>query len=499
MRNLGTITAINGQVTQVRFDEEHLPAIFDILAVKTNPDSKLEVFSSAPERNNFYCLVLSNRLELKRGDKVLNTGESLTIPVGNEILGRALDIFGTAQDGKEFTSKQQRSVFNIDIPRLADVVSTHEVIETGIKAIDFFAPLFRGGKMGLFGSAGVGKTVLLTELINNVVFHGGESNDSVTVFSAVGERSREAQELIADLEEAGVIEKSVLMIGQMGENPAVRFRTAHASARIAEYFRDEAKKNVLFFMDNMYRFNQAGYELSTTMNTIPSEDGYQPTLSSEVGSLHERISSNKNAFITGVEAIYVPSDDMGDYGVRSLFPYLDSSVVFSRDVYQQGRLPAIDLLNSASSALNPQIVGEKHYELYLHTKSVLERAITIDRIVSLVGMNELSHEDQSIYVRSQLIKAYMTQSFFTVEEQTGREGQRVELEQTLHDVESILRGAFDKVEPGELMFLGKLEMPQQAGQAVAQAPQTPEKNQTQEADSAPSPAQSPDTDRRNYS
>ena len=451
----GLIISIRNQIAKVQITGEP-PRIHDILLVKKKSGIILEVHSSAESENEFYCLVLGDNTLLSRGDEVSNTGESLTIPVGEKILGRAIDVFGQPQDGKELSVQKKRAIFHNHQLNLADIKFDQEILETGIKVIDFFAPLVKGGKMGLFGGAGVGKTILLTELINNVIVRRKEEKN-VSIFSAVGERSREAEELIRTLREANVLDRTTLIIGQMGENPAVRFRTAFASARIAEYFRDEEKQNVLFFMDNMYRFSQAGYELSTVMNTIPSEDGYQPTLPTEIGELHERLVSTNDAHVTAIEAIYVPSDDMTDYGVRSLFPYLDSSVVLSREIYQEGRLPAINLLSSSSSALNPTNVGEKHYELYLQAKSILERSITIDRIVSLVGINELSGEDQTIYIRSQLLKNYMTQSFFVVEKQTGRKGEFVTLIQNLRDVEAILRGAYDKVEPDELLFCGSLE------------------------------------------
>lgn len=507
--NTGIVTSVNNQVAEVYFAET-IPKLHDLLELEEHPEVKLEVFSSSQEKQSFFCLVLAETKELARGSKVINTGEGLSVPVGAEVLGKAFNIFGQVHnDGEETSFSQKRLIFSHQVPKLSQVITANEVLETGIKVIDFFAPILKGGKVGLFGGAGVGKTVLLTELINNIIILRKSEKQSVSVFSAVGERSREAHELITTLEAANVLQKTSLVVGQMGENSTIRFRTAFASARLAEYFRDEEKVDVLFFMDNMYRFAQAGYELSTLMQTIPSEDGYQPTLNSEVGTLHERLSSTKEAAITTIEAVYVPADDISDYGVRSLFPYLDSSVVFSRDVYQEGRLPAIDLLASTSSALHPQRVGEKHYELYLQAKSLLERSITIDRIVSLVGVNELSHEDQTIYVRSQLIKNYMTQNFFVVEKQTGAKGVHIPLTKTLEDMELILRGAYDKTNPEELLFIAELpsrETRTIAPVATMQTPAVasanppspaspPAENQNQPAatPAAPASPQSPDT------
>lgn len=468
MQNYGIITSVINQIAEVSFTGE-MPQRFEILMIPDDPDTRLQVYSSASE-NSFYCFILKQQQPLGKNTRVINTHESLVIPVGQDVLGRVMDVFGQPLDEKPFTPKATRAIFHSEAPGLDTVQAAQEVLETGIKVIDFFAPLLKGGKMGLFGGAGLGKTLLLTELINNIVIRrqkteqpvapGQETtppeNPAVSIFSAVGERSREAQELVESLEEAKVLEKTALVIGQMGENPAIRFNTAFAATRLAEYFRDEAKTDVLFFMDNVYRFSQAGYELSTVMHTIPSEGGYQPTLNSEIGNLHQRLSSTEQNTITTVEAVYVPSDDLSDYAVRSTFPYLDSVVVFSREVYQEGLLPAIDLLSSSSSALQEAVIGEKHYDLYLQSKHILEQAISISRIVSLVGINELSHEDQIIYKRSLLLKYYMTQSFFVAEPQTGRPGSYVPREETIQDVDAILKGEFDEIEPEELAFLGNL-------------------------------------------
>lgn len=455
----GTIIGIEQDVATVAFTN-HFPDIHDLLLSEpSKPDQKpilLEVVASADD-NSFYCLILTRSSELRRGLKVTNTKTTLTIPVGREVLGRALNVFGDPQDNKPFEAKERRSLYQKSALPLDKISGSTEILETGIKAIDFFAPLLKGGKMGLIGGAGLGKTILLTELINNIVISNPQDS-TVSVFSAVGERSREAQELLENVAEAGVLDKTVLVVGQMGESPAIRFRTAFAAATIAETFRDQ-HQDVLFFIDNMYRFNQAGYELSAAMKTIPSEDGYQPTLPSEVGSLHERLTSSDKSSITTIEAIYLPSDDLTDYSVRSVFPYLDSFVVLSRDVYQDGRLPAIDLLSCSSSALNPDMVGQEHYELFLESKKTLEQAAQLERIVSLVGTSELSKTDQMIYQRSQVLKNYMTQSFFVAEPQSGRPGVSVPLKQTLADVAAILGGTFDETDPDLFMFCEKLPQP----------------------------------------
>lgn len=458
MTHDGTIISIKNQVIEVAWHGAH-PETHDLLQPVDDDSSWLEVYTSA-SADSYNCFVLTDQRKLAVGQHVTNTHRSLAVPVGPEVLGRAINVFGQPVDGQDLQVSQRRNVFDTTALTVDEVSPRQAVLQTGIKAIDFFAPILLGGKTGLFGGAGVGKTILLTELINNVVVHAkdeAEQSDNVAIFSAVGERSREAQELLESLSEAGVLSKTVLVVGQMGENPAVRFRSAFASARLAEYFRDEYHSNVLFFMDNMYRFAQAGYELSTLMNTIPSEDGYQPTLPSEVGALHERLSPQSNNSVTSIEAVYVPSDDLTDYGVRAIFPYLDSRIVLSRDISQQGRLPAIDLLASDSIALTPDLVGQYHYELYLESKQMLERSITIKRIVSLVGEEELSNEDKTIFRRSRLIENYMTQPFFVVANQTTTPGERVPLKATLADVENIMRGAFDEIDPDQLLFRGSLQ------------------------------------------
>jgi F-type H+-transporting ATPase subunit beta len=451
----GILLSVQGQVAEVAF-KHNPPELHELLLLADDDSVQLEVFSSVSE-GTFYCLILSGQSKLSRSAVIKRTHQTLTIPVGETVLGRVLDIFGEALDSQPFKSKTRRSIFEASEITLNEIITPNQILETGIKAIDFFAPLLKGGKLGLFGGAGLGKTVLLTELINNIVIRDvkQDANPRVSVFSAVGERTREAQELQENLASAGVLEKTTLVLGHMGENPSVRFRTALAGVTIAEHFRDE-KNDVLFFVDNVYRFAQAGYELATLMSSIPSEDGYQPTLSSEIGSLHERLASSTDGSITAIEAVYLPSDDITDYAVRSLLPYLDSTVVLSRSIYQQGLFPAIDLLASASSALNPEIVGEKHYQTYLSAKKLLEQAVSIERLVSLIGLSELSSEDQVKYRRSQLLKNYMSQSFFTVEAQTGLKGTFVPRQTVVKDVAAILEGEYDELPPAELAQRGSL-------------------------------------------
>ncbi|OGH10610.1 MAG: F0F1 ATP synthase subunit beta [Candidatus Levybacteria bacterium RIFCSPHIGHO2_01_FULL_36_15] len=453
MENKGKIISVKGQIIEVEF-EEGVPSLHDILVLKEDENVRMEVYASLSS-SIFYCLSLSQNKSLYRGASVINTKKPITIPVGASVLGRAMNLFGDSQDNKgSIQVSEMREIFGPDLP-FDEVQTIDEILETGIKAIDFFSPILKGGKVGLFGGAGVGKTVLLTEIVHNIVILN--KDNSVSVFAGVGERAREGQELYESLKQSNVLPQVSLIFGNMGENPAVRFRTALAGVTLSEYFRDEYGKNVLFFIDNVFRFAQAGYELATLMNSIPSEGGYQSTLTSEMASFHERLVSTKKAAITTMEAIYVPSDDITDYAVQSVFPYLDSIVVLSRSVYQEGILPAIDLLSSNSSALNPRTVGETHVKTLIEAQALLKKALSLERIVSLIGQSELSYEDQLIYKRSRLLKSYMSQSFFVTEAQTGREGKYVKREETIGDVRDLLDGKYDDLEPEKLLFTGGIK------------------------------------------
>ena len=453
MENKGKIISVKGHIIEVEF-ESNPPSMHDVVFLEKDPNVKMEVYDSSSS-STFYCISLSSTKKLHRGAAVINSGEPIKIPVGNEVLGRVIDIFARPQDGKgDLVGLDIRPIFAEDV-NYESVLVPHEVLETGIKAIDFFAPILKGGKVGLFGGAGVGKTILLTEIIHNIVTVNKEK--SVSVFTVVGERVREGQELYESLQQTGILPQVALIYGPMGENPTVRFRTATAGVTMAEYFRDVQKKDVLFFIDNIFRFAQAGYELATLMNAIPSEGGYQATLPSEMASFHERLISTKNGAITTIEAIYVPSDDLTDQAVQSVFPYLDSNVVLSRTVYQEGRFPAIDLLSSTSAALNEETVGVKHFKALLSAQNLLKKAVSLERIVSLVGQSELSPEDQKFFKRAQLVKSYMTQNFTVTELQTGRKGRRVGLTQTVEDVINIIEGKFDDYPSDTFLYIGSIE------------------------------------------
>lgn len=452
--NVGKIISIEGQVVEVEFSETK-PAVNNILVSAKDSSIKMMVYSSAGD-NTFFCFLFSPANGLERGAEVIDTKKQLMIPVGKEMLGRVVDAFGFPVDGgsplsvKEFLPVYKNSL------AYGEISSKQEILETGVKVIDFFCPLLKGGKIGLLGGAGVGKTVMLTELLHNVVISKGDER-SVSVFAGVGERTREAQELVETLAAKKALKKVALIIGPMGSSPAWRYLAAHSAATIAEYFRDSLSLEVLFFIDNVFRFAQAGNELSMLMRTIPSEDGYQPTLASEMAFLHERLVSTSRSAVSTVEAVYIPSDDLLDQAVQSVFSHLDTAVVFSRDVYQQNLLPAVDPLNSYSAALSPQTAGELHYEVAREAKTLLQKAVAIERVVSLVGEAELSPEDLTIYRRARKIKNFMTQNLFVMEEQTGVPGQYVSLSETIADVSKILSGKWDDLPEDKFLYIGTIK------------------------------------------
>ena len=449
----GKVISVRGQIIEAEFLDEK-PRIYDVLTLKEDPEIKMEVYTSASV-NSFYCLALTGVKKLCHGSVVISTGQPIRFPVGKEMLGRVVDTLGAPQDGLgKITAKEFKPIVARDLS-FASTAIPHEILETGIKIIDFFTPIIKGGKVGLFGGAGVGKTVLLSEIIHNIVILHPEKN--VSVFAGVGERTREGQELYETLKDSKVMQGVSLIYGSMGENPALRFRTAYAGVTLAEYYRDTLGRDVLFFIDNVFRFAQSGYELSTLMNALPSEGGYQATLTSEMASFHERLVSTEKNMITTFEAIYVPADDLTDSGVQAIFPYLDSNIILSRQIYQEGRFPAIDFLASSSSALNPDTVGDEHYQVAVDAQALLKKAVALERIVSLIGESELSTEDQIVYKRSKLLKNYMTQTFTVVETQTERKGIHVAVADTITDVKAIIDGRIDQIKPEDLMFIGTLK------------------------------------------
>lgn len=461
MLDKGKITAIRGQIAEVFFAASQ-PKARDVLFLESDPDVRAEVMSSSSEAGAYFCLVFDSVDKLERGFYMVNTGSALEIPVGKTILGRVMNGFGKAVDGKgEIISDIKKPIYG-HAPEFGKVATFRETIETGIKVIDFFCPILKGGKIGILGGAGVGKTVMLTEIMHQLMTRGSDkkinTGNVIPIFAGVGERTRESQELIANLSDSGILPVSAVVLGSMGEHAVARFLAAQSAVTIAEYFRDDLKSDVLFFMDNAFRFAQAGNELAMMAKSLPSEDGYQPTLFSELAQFHERLVSTLENTLTTIETIYIPNDDVLDQAVQTIFSYLDSAVVFSRDIYQQNLLPAVDVLASVSTALNPSIVGEDHYKAAIEAAALIRKAESLERIVALVGKSELSPEDRLAYERAKKLRNFMTQDLFVLEAQMGPQhpGKLVSCKDTVKGVMAIMAGELDDTDEENLLYIGNI-------------------------------------------
>jgi len=446
------IAEVKGQIATVHWEKEKLPQLLEILTSPKNPQVKLEVHSFGQE-NKIYCLSLSPTNLLVRGMVIETTGNLLTIPTGKQILGRIINLFGQPLDGRGEIKNGQRTPIYGATPSFGLLKVGEEVMETGVKAIDFFTPLLKGGKIGLVGGAGVGKTILMSELLHNIT----EKHKGVSVFAGIGERIREGHELWLELEKAGVLDKIVLLLGQMNENAAVRFRIAPAAAAITEYFRDKEKSDVLLFVDNTFRFAQAGSEVAALLEEIPSELGYQATLESEMADFQNRLVTTENGAVTSIQTIYVPADELSDPAVNAAMSYVDSVVILSRDVAQRGHYPAIDPIRSSSTILKKEIVGIEHFEAAALAVEVLNRFERLARVAAIVGEAELSPNDQLIYQRAKKLLNYLTQPFFVTERQTSKLGTFVPKEQTVRDIKMILKGEFDEVPNERFLYIGSLD------------------------------------------
>jgi len=434
----GTITQVIGPVVDVRFDEG-LPAIENALHVQHQGKTLTLEVSQHLGLNRARCIAMQDTAGLARGVEVKDTGAPISVPVGEVSLGRMFNVVGDPIDGGSALKDPKRLPIHQDPPRFQDQSTKAEVFETGIKAIDLLAPFIKGGKVGLFGGAGVGKTVLIQELIHNIASeHGGYS-----VFAGVGERVREGNDLYHEMKDSGVLEKTALVFGQMNEVPGARARVALSGLTMAEAFRDEGGKDVLFFMDNVFRFVQAGSEVSSLLGRVPSAVGYQPTLAEEMGLLQERITSTTKGSITSVQAIYVPADDLTDPAPATTFSHLDSTVTLSRQLASLGIYPAIDPLDSSSTALSPEIVGEEHYRVAGETKRVLQRYKDLQDIIAILGIEELSEEDKKLVYRARKIQRFLSQPFSVAETFTGAPGKYVTLQETVRAFGEILDGKHD--------------------------------------------------------
>ena len=447
----GRVAVVRGNIIDVDF-EDRLPERFEALRTGEAQNLILEVQSHLSE-HRVRCIALTATRGLRRGDQVTATGHGLQVPVGEHLLGRVLNVFGEPIDGqRDFSNAGKRRIHQDPLPISRRVTST-EIFATGIKAIDLLSPLERGGKAGLFGGAGVGKTVLITEMINNMV----AGYEGISLFCGIGERSREAEELYREMREAGVLDNTVLIFGQMNEPPGARFRVGHAALTIAEHFRDAMHRDVLLLIDNIFRFVQSGTEVSGLMGRIPSRVGYQPTLATELAELEERICSSHNGAITSVQAVYVPADDMTDPSATHTFSHLSASIVLSRKRASQGLYPAIDPLQSDSKMLTPDVVGKHHYDVAQAVRNTLAEYEDLKDIISMLGMEELSQRDRETVNTARRLERFLTQPFFTTEQFTGVEGRRVELEDTIHGCERILDGEFAQFGERALYMIGGVE------------------------------------------
>lgn len=449
----GKIVQVLGPVVDVEFDGGYLPLIKDALTVELN-GKKLVMEAAQHMGNNIVrCILLASSEGLSKDMEVTATGAGITVPVGRQTLGRMFNVLGQNIDGKEQVEGEEQWVIHRDPPTFEEQSPVVEILETGIKVIDLLAPYAKGGKVGLFGGAGVGKTVLIQELIHNIATeHGGYS-----IFTGVGERSREGNDLWTEMNESGVIDKTALVFGQMNEPPGARMRVAQTGLTMAEYFRDREHQNVLLFIDNIFRFTQAGSEVSALLGRMPSAVGYQPTLATEMGALQERITSTRKGSITSVQAVYVPADDLTDPAPATTFTHLDATTVLSREISSQGIYPAVDPLDSTSRILTPEIVGHEHYEVARAVQQVLQRYKELQDIIAIMGMDELSEEDKLTVSRARKVQRFLSQSFSVAEQFTGMEGKYVPLKETLRGFRMILDGECDDLPESCFLFAGTID------------------------------------------
>ncbi|NTU53050.1 MAG: F0F1 ATP synthase subunit beta [Chlorobiaceae bacterium] len=456
----GKISQIIGPVVDVDFTEGQLPAILDALTITRKDGSKLVLETQQHlGEERVRAIAMEGTDGLVRGMNVANTGRPIQAPVGPEVLGRMLNVVGDPIDGKgEVHAKKTYSIHR-SAPRFQDLSTKAEMFETGIKVIDLLEPYSRGGKTGLFGGAGVGKTVLIMELINNIA----KQQSGYSVFAGVGERTREGNDLWHEMKESGVIDKTALVFGQMNEPPGARARVALTGLSIAEYFRDEEGRDVLLFIDNIFRFTQAGSEVSALLGRMPSAVGYQPTLSTEMGELQDRITSTKNGSVTSVQAIYVPADDLTDPAPATAFAHLDATTVLSRQIAELGIYPAVDPLDSTSRILDPNIVGADHYNTAQAVKQILQRYKDLQDIIAILGMDELSDDDKLVVARARKVQRFLSQPFFVAEAFTGLAGKYVKLEDSIRGFKEIIEGRHDNLPENAFYLVGTIE------EAVAKA------------------------------
>ena len=449
----GRIVQVMGPVVDVAFEDHDLPHIKDALVVDNNGRRSVMEVAQHIGNETVRCIMLASSEGLCRDMEVEPTGAGIQVPVGEKTLGRLFNVLGETIDGGESLEGEEKWVIHRDPPSFEDQSPVVEMLETGIKVIDLLAPYAKGGKIGLFGGAGVGKTVLIQELITNIATeHGGYS-----IFTGVGERSREGNDLWTEMKESGVLNKTALVFGQMNEPPGARMRVAETGLTMAEYFRDVKNQNVLLFIDNIFRFVQAGSEVSSLLGRMPSAVGYQPTLATDVGELQERIASTKNGSVTSVQAVYVPADDLTDPAPATTFAHLDATTVLSRAIVEQGIYPAVDPLESTSRILDPRIVGEEHYQVARGVQELLQRYKELQDIIAILGMDELSEEDKLLVSRARKIQRFLSQPFFVAEQFTGTKGRYVPLSDTIQGFQELLAGKYDDIPEGLFLNAGSMD------------------------------------------
>lgn len=452
-KNIGTIVQVIGAVLDIRFAPENLPNLLNAIEID-NAGKKLTVEVAQHIGDDVVrCIAMGSTDGLVRGMDAVDTGASIKVPVGEQTLGRIFNLLGEAVDNKPQPETEEKWEIHRPAPTFEEQNASNEVLETGIKVVDLIAPYLKGGKIGLFGGAGVGKTVLIQELINNIAKqHGG-----ISVFTGVGERTREGNDLYREMTESGVINKTALVYGQMNEPPGARMRVALSGLTMAEYFRDKMGQDVLLFIDNIFRFTQAGSEVSALLGRMPSAVGYQPTLATEMGALQERITSTKKGSITSVQAVYVPADDLTDPAPATTFAHLDATTVLSRDIASMGIFPAVDPLESNSRILSPDVVGKEHYEVARSVQAILQKYKELQDIIAILGMDELSDEDKITVARARKIQRFLSQPFFVGEKFTGYQGKYVPLKETIRGFKEIIEGKHDDIPESAFLFAGSID------------------------------------------
>ena len=452
-KNIGKVIRVIGPVLDIKFENGHLPDLLNAIEIPFGDKTVVAEVASQTGDDVVRCIAMSSTDGMSRGMDAIDTGAGITVPVGEATLGRVFNLLGEPVDNGPAVNAAERWCIHRDPPSYEEQESTSEILETGIKVVDLIAPYAKGGKIGLFGGAGVGKTVLIMELINNVAKqHGG-----ISVFTGVGERTREGNDLYNEMKDSGVLSKTALVYGQMNEPPGARMRVGLSGLTMAEYFRDREGQDVLLFIDNIFRFTQAGSEVSALLGRMPSAVGYQPTLATEMGALQERITSTKKGSITSVQAVYVPADDLTDPAPATTFAHLDATTVLSRAISSLGIYPAVDPLDSTSRILSPDIVGIEHYEVAREVQKILQRYKELQDIIAIMGMDELSEEDKLVVSRARKIQRFLSQPFAVAEQYTGMEGRYVPVKETIRGFREILDGKHDDLPEAAFLFVGTID------------------------------------------